>query len=73
MQSATSIRRRCIAGGRILAGTSGVALCAALSLPLKAVGTSLQKNTARIAGQRWTVRNETISRVAKEKKTQKDL
>nr|DAL76658.1 MAG TPA: hypothetical protein [Caudoviricetes sp.] len=43
-----------IAGGRILAGTSGVALCAALSLPLKAVGTSLPKNTARIAARRWT-------------------
>ena len=36
-------RRWCIQGGRILAGTSGVALCAALSLPLKAVGTSLPK------------------------------
>nr|DAV17901.1 MAG TPA: UPF0587 protein [Caudoviricetes sp.] len=40
-------------GGRILAGTNGAALRAALSLPLKAVGTSLPKNTARIAGLRW--------------------
>ena len=49
--------RRCGAdGGRILAGTSGAALCAALSLPLRAVGTSLLKNTARIAARGWTER-----------------
>ncbi len=36
-----------------LAGTSGAALRAALSLPLKAVGINLPKNTARNAGPRW--------------------
>lgn len=48
------LRRWCMGGGRILAGMSDAALCAALSLPLRAVGTSLPKSTARIAGPRWT-------------------
>ena len=47
-------RRWCMDGGCILAGTSGAALRAALSSPLRAVGISLLKNTARIAGRRWT-------------------
>ena len=52
-------------GGRILAGMSGVALRAALSSPLRAVGISLLKNTARIAGPKWTARERT-ARMAKQ-------
>lgn len=37
-----------------LGGMNGAALRAALLSPLKAVGTSLPKNTARIAGRKWT-------------------
>lgn len=44
----------CMGGGRILAGMSGAALRVASSLPLRAVGISLLKNTARIAARRWT-------------------
>lgn len=39
-----------------LAGTSGAAPRAALSLPLRAVGISLLKNTARIVEQKWNKR-----------------
>lgn len=42
--------RWCIQGGRILAGTSGVALCADLSLPPKAVGISLLKKYCEDCG-----------------------
>ena len=49
-----TLRRWCTPAGRILAGMSGAALCVALSLPLRVVGTSLPKNTARIAARRWT-------------------
>lgn len=39
-----------------LGGTSGAAPRAALSLPLRAVGISLLKNTARIVEQKWNKR-----------------
>lgn len=42
-------------GGSISAGTSGVALPAALSSPLRVVGISLPKNTVRIVALRWAV------------------
>lgn len=39
--------------GCIFAGMSGAALRAALLSPLRAVGTSLPKNTVRIAARKW--------------------
>lgn len=50
-----TLRRWCMGSGYILAETSGAALRVALSSPLKVVGISLLKNTARIAAQGWTV------------------
>lgn len=45
-------------GGRISVGMNGAALRVVLSLPLKAVGISLLKNTARIAARKWTEVNK---------------